>query len=132
MSLTFDEERALKIFESMIQVSLSGFKLLALLNGGAAVALLAYLGHIAGSSTVAAAVVPPDLRVPMGFYIGGLVCCGVATALSYRTQFILWNEALDRTHVGMHRSCLVGAAIMCGLSLLAFAVGSFLAAASFR
>jgi len=44
--MTFDEERALKIFDSMIQISVSGFKLLALLNGGAAVALLAYLGNI--------------------------------------------------------------------------------------
>jgi hypothetical protein len=41
MSLNFEEERQVKILDSMIQFALAGFNLMALLNGGAAAALLA-------------------------------------------------------------------------------------------
>jgi hypothetical protein len=43
-----EEEHAVETFESIIQISLTGLKLLALFNGGAAVAVLAYLGNVAG------------------------------------------------------------------------------------
>lgn len=73
-------------------------KLMALLNGGAAIALLAYLGNIAGKGVAA-----PDVRRSMAAYLGGLVLCGLAFAASYLTQLKLYNES-----VGEHGSTAVG------------------------
>jgi len=41
-------EQALETYKSLIQVTMKGLGLLALLNGGAAVALLSYLSNVAG------------------------------------------------------------------------------------
>jgi hypothetical protein len=46
--MAIEDEHAIETFKSLILVSLQGLKLLALFNGGAAVALLAYLGNVAG------------------------------------------------------------------------------------
>ena len=46
--MNFAEARALEAFKSLTHIAVPGLKLLALLNGGAAVALLAYLGNVAG------------------------------------------------------------------------------------
>ena len=45
MSLTFQEQRALEILKSLTEISVSGFRTLALLNGGGALAIVTYLGH---------------------------------------------------------------------------------------
>lgn len=45
--LDIRKEHALETYKSLIQTSVEGMKLLTLLNGGAAVALLAYLGNVA-------------------------------------------------------------------------------------
>jgi hypothetical protein len=78
---------ALETYRSLIQISLAVLKLMALLNGGAAVALLAYLGNIAGKDVTA-----PDLRFSMGSFLAGRVFCGLAFLASYLTQFWLYNE----------------------------------------
>ena len=43
--MNFQEQRALEILKSLVEISVSGFKTLALLNGGGAIALLTYLGR---------------------------------------------------------------------------------------
>jgi hypothetical protein len=70
--MTFAEARALEAFKSPVHIAVPGLKLLALLNGGAAVALLAYLGNVAGKGMPT-----PDVRVPMWCYLIGLVLCGL-------------------------------------------------------
>jgi hypothetical protein len=73
MGPDIQKEHALETYKSLIQISVEGMKLLALLNGGAAVALLAYLGNVAGKGSQT-----PDMRYPMGFFLAGLVLCGLA------------------------------------------------------
>src|SRR5216683_3323674 len=62
------KEHAVETFKSLILVSLQGLKLLALFNGGAAVALLAYLGNVAGRGMPV-----PNMRLPMACYVAGLL-----------------------------------------------------------
>ena len=82
MAEDFEKEHRIETFKSLIQISLAGLKLLALFNGGGAVALLAYLGNVAGKGFQ-----PPDMRLPLGCYVAGLLFCGLAFAMSYLTQF---------------------------------------------
>lgn len=124
MTTKFEEERAIETYKSLIQISVAGLKLLALLNGGAAIALLAYLGNIAGKGLSI-----PDIRFSMGAYLVGLFLCGLAFAFSYLTQFRLYNEALGRAApgIGKHQFWLWLTFIIALLSLVAFAVGSYCA-----
>jgi hypothetical protein len=76
------KEHAVETFKSLILVSLQGLKLLAIFNGGAAVALLAYLGNVAGKGLPV-----PNMRLPMACYVVGLIACGLAFFFGYLTQF---------------------------------------------
>jgi hypothetical protein len=134
MSLTFAEERQLKTFDSMIQLALTGFKLMVLLNGGAAVALLAYLGNITGNASTAATgtvLVPPDLRAPMVFFILGLICCMAAVGLGYRTQYFLAKEVSGTAGYGSYRAWFVWGSLLFAASIACFGIGAFWAAARF-
>lgn len=125
--MAIEEEHAVETFKSIITVSLEGLKLLALFNGGAAVALLAYLGNVASKN-----VPPPDMRIPMLCYVAGLSACGLAFLFSYFTQLMLYNESIGLIPSGRHervRRFAIGFTI---LSLVAFATGSCLAAWRFR
>ena len=116
----------IETYKSMITISVEVLRLLALLNGGAAVAMLAYLGHVAGKG---AHVI--DMRLPMVCYVAGLVLCGLAYFGSYVTQLRLFNESQGRPGVLPHTQPLYLTMILALLSLVAFAVGSVIAAYRF-
>jgi hypothetical protein len=117
------KEHALETLKSLILVSLQGLKLLALFNGGAAVALLAYLGNVAGKGLPV-----PNMRFPMACYVVGLIACGLAFFFGYLTQFRLYNESMGWSPQRQHVKHQVTGIIFALLSLAAFAVGSCVAA----
>lgn len=124
------KEHALETYRSLIQISMEGMKLLALLNGGAAVALLAYLGNVSGRGAQT-----PDMRFPMAFFLVGLIVCGLAFLCSYLTQLRLYDESVHQpsTVLAPRWPFWLIAAISCVvLSLLCFAIASFLAVVRFE
>lgn len=129
MKSDFSNQHAIETYKSLVQISVAGLKLLALLNGGAAVALLAYLGNVAGKGVAA-----PDVRFSMASYLAGLVLCGLAFAASYLTQLSLYNESVGerRSAVGPHQLWLWLAMTLALVSLAAFAIGSYSAALRLR
>lgn len=80
-------ERLTESYRSLVTLSVEGFSYLALINGGAIVALLAYLGNVEGNNV-------PDLSAPLLWLIVGLVACGIAMAFAYLTQLHLFNDLL--------------------------------------
>jgi hypothetical protein len=117
------KEHAVETFKSLILVSLQGLKLLAIFNSGAAVALLAYLGNVAGKGMPV-----PNMRLPMVCYVVGLIACGLAFFFGYLTQFRLYNESMDWSPQRQHVKHQVAGIIFALLSLVAFSVGSCVAA----
>jgi hypothetical protein len=97
----------------------TGLKLLALLNGAGAVALLAYAGHASGKASV------PDVRLPMACYLIGLLLCGLAFLASYLTQFCLYNEVVGNVAPGRHGIALCWAVVLAVGSLTALTLGSY-------
>lgn len=117
----------LETYKSLITLSVECFKFSAIANGGAAVALLAYLGNIAGETNPT-----PDMRCPMLAFLIGLTFCGFAMLFGYLTQLKLLNEIGITEKIVIPHGLFLGLAItffVC--SLLAFGVGSWQAVIRF-
>ena len=125
MVMTFHEQRAIEILKSLVEISISGFRTLALLNGGGAIALVSYLGHANPIRPL-----PPRYVIfALGGYVFGLFLCGCAYITSHGTQLHLYNETVQYLNnvqniVERHRAWLLWARLFVGLSLIAFFIGS--------
>jgi hypothetical protein len=120
----------IETYKSLVTLWTEAFKFSALVNGGAAVALLAYLGNIAGKGASA-----PDMRGPMLCFLAGLFFCGISMCFAYLTQYTLFNEERPngpRLPPQSHKKYLWGAIIFYPCSLLAFAFGAWEAVGGFR
>ena len=86
--MSFKYEHAIETYKSLISISTETFKALQLLNGGAVVALLAYLGQMAPTHPE----VVGYAKRPLGFFVAGLVSGTLVYITSYLTQLSLHNE----------------------------------------
>src|SRR5574340_1764301 len=77
-------------FRALVTLATEGFKFCALANGGAAVAILAYLGDIAGKGGPV-----PEMRCAMASFLFGLLFCGCAMLFAYLTQLKRLNLLAD-------------------------------------
>jgi hypothetical protein len=114
-----EKEHAIEVFKSLIQISIHGFKLLALINGGAAVAALAFYGNLAAKGSRI-----PDMSSPVALFVAGLVLCALSVFTSYQTQLRLYGESFGRLAHGGHLRWLRVTFALVILSLLAFSAGS--------
>lgn len=75
----------------MLTISAEGIKSLLLINGGAIVALLSFLG----SSDVGRSVVQVSM-LPLACYAVGMIFSVLTFITSYATQFFLFNEIVQQ------------------------------------
>jgi hypothetical protein len=109
----------IETYKSLIQFGAFGLKFLQVVNGGAVLALLAYLGDVTGAGRSA-----PDVTYPMILFVAGLALSGAATITVYLTQLALYNEGNRALSDGVHGRWLWLSIGLCGLSLVSFAVGA--------
>ena len=127
--MTFQEQRAIEILKSLVEISNSGFKTLALLNGGGVIAVLTHLGRSNPPREIATVYVV----LSIGAFVFGLVFCAFAYFTSHGTQLALYNEAIQnlinpvQNLIEHHRTWLVWARALCILSILMFLAGSAVA-----
>lgn len=121
--MSFPEEHATETYRSLITISVEGFKTLLLINGGAAIAILAYLGQSANGFEVAT-----KMAWPLGAFVVGVVFAALAFVGSYATQFALYNETASASNYrGPRHMFFVWATfVLVTLSVTAFAGGSVL------
>lgn len=74
---TFNEQHAVETYKSLIAISTEGFRALQLLNGGAIVALLTYLGHLTDPAKAATKAAWPMKHVHRGACRGHARVCHV-------------------------------------------------------
>jgi hypothetical protein len=127
-----NDQHWIETYKSLIALSIEGFKFSALANGGAAVALLAYLGNVAGKGSHI-----PDMRCAMAAFLGGLAICGFAMLCAYITQLKLLNERHEDERKGgrhsfSHSLLLWLTMILYACSLISFGLGSWQAIISFK
>jgi|SRR5471032_887705 len=122
MADKFQDDYRAETYKSMISISVEGFKILALLNGGAAAGILAAFDKVRMS------VDSHSLKVAIICFVVGLVCVGCAFMASYMTQNALLEESLERKPEGSHLKFYRTAMGFCVGSLTAFASGALVAA----
>lgn len=130
MTVNMQPQHAIETYKSLVQIAIEGFKLVSLFNGGAAVAILAYMGNIAGKGGAV-----PDMRLPMAFFLAGLFFCGLAMLAGYLTQLALYNEAVllpATSWYEKHVMWLWIAICLVFLGILAFGFGSYSAVVAFK
>ena len=81
-------------YKSLITLAVEALKMLAIVNGGAAIAVLTYLGNLAGRP--APGVKLPDMTSAILWYCGGLTAAITAFVIAYVTQLCLYNEGRKR------------------------------------
>jgi len=125
--MDFNEEHAVETYKSLISISTEGMKALQLVNGGAVVALLAYLGQVSNRASIAA-----NVKCAMGLFILGLVAATFAFFTSYLTQLALFNESVrEQVYRGTKHGPWWWLTILVALvSLACFACGAFAAVAA--
>lgn len=119
--MAFSEDHTLETYKSLVAISIEAFKALQLLNGGAIVALLAYLGQVSGRVALAGRVF-----FPLAMFILGLTLGTLAFATSYLTQLALFNESLQRATCWRwpHTCWLWCTFVIAFASLVAFIIGA--------
>ncbi len=109
---------ALEMFRSVMEFAQHALKTIILINGGAAVAVLAFIGNIwrkLQGMDVAGALVTSE-----GWFAGGVLLGAVATGTSYFAQYFYERKTFDKWAIGFHVvtvALVVGAYASFGLGI---------------
>jgi hypothetical protein len=109
-------------YKSLITLTVEALKMLALVNGGAAIAILTYVGNLAVRQ-------PPPTNLPhikcaLLCYCGGVAASTLAFIFAYGTQLRLFIEERDRRG-GPNRRMLHWIGVTIGILLALVAAGAF-------
>jgi hypothetical protein len=115
----------LEPFKAMIQITLETLRLLFFLNGGAAVALLTYVGNI--KTNAACTLSTQALGFAMACFVVGLFTCTLAFGASYATQSALFRQNPARPTMA-HAKWVWTTVALGILSLSSFSIGALHAA----
>lgn len=120
-------------YKGLIPLSIEAIKMLALVNGGAAVAILAYLGNIAGHASAAQ---QPDMVRPLAWFSAGLLASAVTFIVAYHVQLRLYFEESQKADgKSVHQRHGYGVTVGSFLLLfaaIAFGVGCVTAASAIK
>ncbi len=108
-------------YKSLMLYGNNAVKYVLLINGGAVIALLAFLGNLIKNSTVEI-----YMGWPMGCFLTGIVVGGLAHITAYLTQLSLFNESVGNIHESVHVKWLYASLALVLLGIILFGAGSIL------
>jgi hypothetical protein len=113
-------------YKGMITLAVEVLKTLALVNGGAAIAVLTYLGNLVARAPKAEA---PNMKSTLIWYCSGLGLTVLAFIFAYVSQLCLYNEERKRlagTQIPERHGWGVALCVILAVaSALAFVIGSW-------
>ena len=109
-------------YKSMIQISSVVMRFIFTANGGAAIALLTFAGHLHKNGTT-----PPEFSSAMTCFLAGVLFGGLTAVFSYATQLTLFREGKNELKSNSHHIPMRIAATFAALGITAFGCGSWLA-----
>jgi len=116
------DEHVIETYRSMLNIGVEATKSMVLLNGGAIVALLAYLGQIPDRADVA-----QQTRQPIAAFVVGLALGCFSFLFGYLTQHALFNESEGRPLRVPHQVWQWLTVTLLVVSMVSFSIGAFMA-----
>ncbi len=114
-------------YKSLMLYGNNAIRYVLLINGGAIIALLTFLGNLLKNSNTQI-----DMAWPMGLFLLGIVFGGLANMSAYFTQFSLFDETQGREATTHHHVWLKRTVAFVILGLAMFGLGSILALIELR
>ena len=114
-------------YKSLMLFGNNAVKFVLLVNGGAIIALLTFLGNFLKNNQVTV-----DMAWPMGCFLLGIVVGGFANITAYLTQLALYNEGIGNELDRNHTTWLNWSLVLVCIGILLFGVGSVLALLEIR
>lgn len=108
-------------YKSLMLYGNNALEFVLLINGGAVIALLTFLGNLLKTDTVAI-----HMGWPMGCFLIGIIVGGLANLTAYYTQLMLFNESVGNTDHTIHTKWLYITLALVILGILLFGAGSML------
>ena len=127
--MNYNDAHSIETYKSLIAIGQFALRFVLLINGGAAIAVLAFVGDLAASVGM------PDVGMALTWYVLGIAIGGIAMGTSYLTQLVLFNDMRGEESPRFfkkHQPWLTVSFLLFVLSIVAFALGSFSAVASYE
>ncbi|RXJ95787.1 hypothetical protein CRU94_04005 [Arcobacter sp. AHV-9/2010] len=103
-------------YKSLIHYGTSSIKFVFLVNSGAIIALLTFLGTLLEKNSL----INTDIKFAFYYFVGGIVSSGIATTFAYLTQLKLYNESKHQVFLYISMFfVLIGIVLFCLGSLSA-------------
>lgn len=102
------QAQGVEMFRSVIQAGQNALRTAFLMNGGASVALLAFVGHLSSVAPEKVPALAPSLAV----FVGGVLVAALASGVTYLSQWFYAGEPSSQKKIGF---ALNIAAILLGL-----------------
>jgi len=131
---SLDDLTQIELLKGLMTLPIEGLKMICLINGGAAIAVLTYFGNSLPQSGSLAPDFAPQLIASVKWYCAGLACAACDLVLAY---FVLLTRSVRRGRRSrsfswrLHRSLIVLGSAAAILSVAFFIVGSITAANAF-
>jgi hypothetical protein len=119
------EWRRQETYKAMMVIPVEGLKILAWINGGAAIAVLTYIGNF----TKTTGAQPHGFKTAIFWYCAGLTAASITFLISYLVQMAIWTSLHKEQPMALPPRALVF--LGCALAVfgvLAFIMGSVSAA----
>ena len=108
-------------FKSLMLYGNNALRFVLLVNGGAVIALLTFLGNILKNETTSI-----HMAMPMGCFLLGITVGGLANITAYMTQLRLYNESIGNSQNTRHTKWLYGSLVLIVFGILLFFAGAVL------
>lgn len=109
----------LEMFKSVMQSGQNAIKTMLLLNGGAAIALLAFIGKLTDNNSRAI----PDFAYSLASFVIGALFMGFVACLTYLGQMAFDSDVTKHQQIG--KGIQISCAILGALSLFSFSYGTY-------
>ena len=111
-----------ELFRSVLQTAQSALKVLVLINGAAAVAMLSLIGNLVSKGTVQTAA-PSVLSRSLQWFAAGVFFGALATGVAYLTQ-CRYQREFSENKTGSGKCLRVITIVVAAVSLICFLVGA--------
>lgn len=110
-------------YKSLIQIGNTALKFVLVSNGGAVIAILAFLGKVHGID-------PPieGISISLAIFILGVFVGGLACVSGYLTQLVLYNEPDDKSNLRFYKKHVFWlwiSIILVFVGVISFGVGAW-------